>query len=124
MGLLQCHWRDRDESNMALCSEFTSSEMCKFAFAIEHDKNSSVHAFKEGKNKSPCGRRSGKASEKKCHLDLSTFWRLEAAGLNSGVKMHLEGQWGLNDRRPSRPGNSWCFTQIDSLVIIFLWYLL
>ena len=39
------------------------------------------------------------------------------------LKRHLEGQQGLNNGWHSGPGNNWHFTQIDFLVIIFVWYL-
>lgn len=137
MGPLADPWRDRDESNTALSSEFTSSEICKFTFAIEYDKNSSSHALKQDRNKSTCGGRCQGGLQRK-----SVPWTLgpprglkpqveprEPTSFNaeggSGelLKRHLEGQWGLNDGWLGGPGNNWSFLQIDFLVIISIGYL-
>lgn len=80
MGPLAGPWRGRDDSNMALFSEFTSSEIFKFTFAVENDKTSGVMHSRKIEQVNLGWKVSGRASEKECPLDLSVSQRLEATG--------------------------------------------
>lgn len=113
MGPLPGPCREGDESNMTLSSEFTSPEICKFTFAIEYDKNSSGHAFKEDRNKSACGGRCQGGLQRKSVPWILVppgdwkpqveSWSLHLSMQRASRGEYLEGQWGLKMNGSASP---------------------